>query len=189
MDINMKEELLLLVDNGDNVVGYGEKMDIHLKGNLHRAFSIFIIDPDENKMLLQRRAYGKYHSGGLWSNACCSHPKKGEEIQATIIRRVKEELGVKLDCIDSKSLRKLGKFEYYKSFGKYTEHEIDHVFISQIRCKNLSLAPDKKEVSEIKWVEITELINWIKERPNDFTVWFPNAFNLVLKENKYRMRL
>lgn len=179
---NMREELLLLVDEKDKVVGYGEKMVIHRKGQLHRAFSVFIIDLNGDRMLLQRRAFEKYHSGGLWSNACCSHPRKGEGLKMAVIRRIKEELGIDLDYIDSKLLRELGKFEYYKKFDKYAEHEIDYVFLIVVKSKEIILTPDNKEVLESKWIGIPELMEWLKERPNDFTAWFPKAFNIVLND-------
>lgn len=178
----MKEELLLLVDENDEVIGYGEKMTVHIEEQLHRAFSVFIIDLNEDRMLIQRRAFTKYHSGGLWSNACCSHPQKDEELKTAVIRRIKEELGINLDYTDSKFLRELGKFEYYKKFDKYAEHEIDHVFLIQIKSKEINLMPDNQEVSEIKWIEISELMKWVKERPHDFTVWFPKALDIVFND-------
>lgn len=172
----------MLVDEKDNVIGYGEKMIVHQKEQLHRAFSIFIFDPNKNHMLLQRRAFGKYHSGGLWSNACCSHPRKNEDIKATVIHRIEEELGISAEHINIQLLRELDKFKYYKKFGKYAEHEIDHVFLLQIESDKLHLSPNVKEISEIKWIEIPELINWLEESPNDFTAWFSKAFNIVLND-------
>ncbi|MDO5151637.1 MAG: NUDIX domain-containing protein, partial [Oscillospiraceae bacterium] len=87
-------DLLILTDEMDNEIGYADKMSVHINEQLHRAFSLFIYNEKEQKMLIHRRAIGKYHSGDLWTNACCSHPRKGEELLNSIIRRTKEELGI-----------------------------------------------------------------------------------------------
>ena len=84
--------MIILVDEQDCEIGYGEKLDVHIKAQLHRAFSIFVFDWTERKMLIQKRAEGKYHSGGKWCNACCSHPRKGEVMEEALARRLQEEL-------------------------------------------------------------------------------------------------
>ena len=94
------EDLLVLVDENDREIGWREKMEVHVAGKLHRAFSVFIFDRNQKKMLLQKRAEGKYHSGGLWSNACCSHPRKGEGMEAALSRRLEEELGFKAPALE-----------------------------------------------------------------------------------------
>src|SRR5687768_6590826 len=117
-----------------------EKMAAHEKAVLHRAFSVFIFNSDDDKMLLQQRAFVKYHSGGLWTNACCSHPKPGEETLAAAQRRLQEELGFVTD------LKKVFHFTYKASFDNgLTEHEFDHVFIGY---HNRSILPNPDEVME-----------------------------------------
>ena len=91
------EDLIIWVDENDNEIGYGEKLETHIKGQLHRAFSVFIFDWSDSTMLIQRRAIGKYHSGGLWSNSCCSHPYDGENFEDSIKRCIKNELNFDLD--------------------------------------------------------------------------------------------
>ena len=116
---------LILVDEQDNPIGTCEKMEAHRKGLLHRAFSVFIFDA-QGRMLLQQRALSKYHSGGLWTNACCSHPFPGEDNLTAATRRLQEELGF------TTSLRKAFDFYYRAAFDNgLTEHEFDHVFVGQ----------------------------------------------------------
>ena len=90
----MREKMdeLILVDLSDHEIGTMDKAEAHRIGRLHRAFSVFIVHG--GKMLLQRRNSKKYHSGGLWANACCSHPRKGESLEAAAARRLSEELGI-----------------------------------------------------------------------------------------------
>ena len=115
-------EEVVLVDEQDKPVGVMEKMQAHREGKLHRAFSVFIFN-DKGEMLLQQRAFNKYHSAGLWTNACCSHPKPNETTETAAARRLNEELGFKT------SLEKLFDFTYKASFENgLTEYEFDHVF-------------------------------------------------------------
>ncbi|MCC8081163.1 MAG: NUDIX domain-containing protein [Lachnospiraceae bacterium] len=93
------EDLLVWVDENDHEIGSGEKMDTHIRGQLHRAFSVFLFRESDGKLLIHRRAEGKYHSGGLWTNSCCSHPRRGEDLFDAVIRRMREELGFAL-CDD-----------------------------------------------------------------------------------------
>src|SRR5690349_15951298 len=114
---------VILVDENDKAVGSAEKMKAHVKGMLHRAFSVFIFNT-KGEMLLQQRALNKYHSGGLWTNACCSHPSPGEEIAASAVKRLSEELGFQT------TIEKAFEFLYKADFDNgLTEHEFDHVFI------------------------------------------------------------
>ena len=134
-------EYLILVDDKDNVIGYSEKMKAHIEKLRHRAFSIFIFDWNTKRMLLQKRAYGKYHSGGLWTNACCSHPRKEESMEDCLNERIREELGLKTDFYikDSEKCDNLfskkdviyrcGKFSYFSDYGDVCENEIDYVFL------------------------------------------------------------
>src|SRR5258708_894916 len=115
------EERVILVNDQDEEIGTEEKMCAHEKGLLHRAFSIFIYN-SKGEMLLQRRAKIKYHSGGLWTNACCSHPRKGETIEKAAHRRLKEEFG--FDC----NLKNAFSFIYQADLDKgLKEHEFDYV--------------------------------------------------------------
>lgn len=156
-------EKLILVNEGDEVTGYGEKMDVHRKGLLHRAFSVFIVNA-EGRLLLQKRASGKYHSAGLWTNACCSHPRQGEDTLAAAHRRLREELG--FDC----GLDFAYKFIYKAELDNgLTEHELDHVFTGRY---NGRVHPDAAEVSAIKWMAPEEIRTSLAHTPEAYTVWF-----------------
>ena len=183
---------LLIVNENDEIIGYGEKMEIHKKRMLHRAFSIFIYDYRENRLLLQKRADSKYHSGGLWSNACCSHPRKNELISDSLSIRLKEELGL-LRTFDVKNLDYLncfnqsddtilycGKFLYRADFTELSEHEWDHVYLYIPKNDiTMDLNINKEEASEIKWVKIDYLEKWLNEFPDDFSSWFLEAYKIV----------
>ena len=116
-------EEVILVNEQDEQTGTIEKMEAHRKALLHRAFSVFIFN-GKGEMLLQQRAMGKYHSPGLWTNACCSHPRPGEEVETAAFRRLKEEMGIET------SLKKIFDFIYRTEFDNgLTEYEFDHVYI------------------------------------------------------------
>ncbi|MBQ9059657.1 MAG: NUDIX domain-containing protein, partial [Firmicutes bacterium] len=135
----MSEEITL-VDLNDEILGYETKEEVHRSGMLHRAFSVFIVN--EGRMLLQRRNPSKYHSGGLWSNACCSHQRKGEVLTEAVHRRMKEELG--FDC----RLEEQFTFIYRTVFAEdLIEYELDHVFLG--KC-DPSLCIDPEEVAETR---------------------------------------
>ncbi len=156
------DKRIILVDEDDNVLGYGEKMEVHKRGQLHRCFSVMVVN-SEGKVLLQKRAQGKYHCPGLWSNTCCSHPYPQEDIKAAAKRRLREEMG--FDC----ELEKIGVFHYKAEFDNgLTENEIDHLFKGKYDGK---IAPDPAEVGDIKWIDIEALKKDIEENPNDYTVW------------------
>lgn len=158
-----REETLLLVTAQDEVIGYGEKMDVHRRGLLHRAFSVLIVN-SRDELLLQQRAAEKYHSPGLWTNACCSHPLKGEDTEAAAHRRLKEELG--FDC----GLDFAFKFTYRAEFDNgLTEHEIDHVFTGRY---DGPVHPDPAEVSAIRWIRYGDLQESLQQEPGIYTVWF-----------------
>ncbi len=155
-------EKIMLVDLNDQIIGSETKSVVHEKGLLHRAFSIFIINGD--KMLLQKRKSDKYHSGGLWSNACCSHQREEETLNDAVYRRMAEELGV--DC----DLNELFSFVYRTVFENgLTEYELDHVFIGEY-CGAISLNPE--EASEMRWVRFNDLKNEMKNSPELFSSWF-----------------
>ena len=158
----MKEEVIL-VNELDEAQGLMEKMEAHQKGLLHRAFSVFVIN-DANELLLQQRAFSKYHSGGLWTNTCCSHPRQSETTLAAAHRRLQEEMG--FDC----ALEKLTEFIYKAELDKgLTEHEYDHVFIGKWQGSP-DLNPD--EVAAFKWMDVDEVEADINANPDNYTVWF-----------------
>lgn len=187
----MNEELLLWVDENDSIIGYGEKMDTHIREQLHRAFSLFLFNRYDNTMLIHRRAFGKYHSGGLWTNSCCSHPRKGEKLKESVIRRMQEELGFSLPEIEcsptdmdfrTNALYELGSFQYYAAFPDCAEHEIDHVFFLAINQPEVVLSPDSSEIAEWEWLPVEQLKQRWNADPAAFTAWFPPAFDLVLQK-------
>ena len=165
-------EEVVLVDEYDNPTGAMEKIQVHREGKLHRAFSIFIFN-DKGEMLLQQRAFNKYHSAGLWTNACCSHPKPNEVTEAAAIRRLKEELGFET------SLEKLFDFTYKTSFENgLTEFEFDHVFSG---IYNGEIKINAAEVHDICYRAVDEIESNLQTHPQKFTEWFKIAFPLVKK--------
>lgn len=165
-------EYVVLVDEKDNQVGVEEKLKAHETGALHRAFSIFIYDL-KGRLLLQRRALGKYHSAGLWSNSVCSHPRPGEGLEEAAHRRLNEELG--FDC----ALAKAGAFIYKADLDKgLQEHEFDYVFIGIVG--GVSPVPNREEVEEIAWAEPSAILDDIKGTPDKYTSWFKQALELSL---------
>jgi isopentenyl-diphosphate delta-isomerase len=169
----MLTEYVVLVDERDRTVGSEEKLRAHRDGRLHRAFSIFVFNPRQ-ELLLQRRALSKYHSGGLWSNTCCGHPRLGEQTKAAARRRLREEMGFACDLEESFSFLYRAELD-----DRIIEHEIDHVFIG-----NFSGEPDPnpQEVAEFQWLGLDELRHAIKAQPEAFTCWMRVA--LVHKEWK-----
>ena len=163
----MKEEQVILVDEKDNPIGVAEKMEAHEKGLLHRAFSVFIFN-SKGEMLLQQRALHKYHSGGLWTNACCSHPNPGEDILAASQRRLKEEMGFEV------SVEKVFDFMYKTEFDNgLAEHEFDHVFAGEY---DGPVAYDKNEVMDFCFKDMKEIRNSLQTHPEKYTSWFHPAF-------------
>lgn len=155
------DKLILVVDNNDNPLTFMDKMEVHRKGLTHRAFSVVLLSPDKKKMLIQRRALNKYHSGGLWANACCSHQRQGEELEESVSLRLMEELGVKAD------LEEILKFHYRVEFENgLVEDEIDHVFMGILED---TVKPNSNEVCEVKWIDIDKLKRMDKI---DFAYWF-----------------
>ena len=168
-------EQVILVDKDDNEIGTEAKLKAHREGKLHRAFSIFVFNSDGN-LLLQKRAKEKYHSGGLWTNTCCSHPKPNESIDSNIHLRLKEELG--FDC----DLTYLRKFTYKAAFENgLIENEIDHIFTGTYNGV-VQINPD--EVSDYKWVNLKNLREDIKNSPENYTPWLKIALNLPITNFK-----
>ncbi len=165
-----KEEFVILVDEFDNPLGTMEKMKAHAGGELHRAFSVFIFN-DDDELLLQQRALSKYHSPALWTNTCCSHPREGEETKDAAHRRMMEEMG--FDC----EFEEAFSFTYLADVGSgLTEHEFDHVFIGR---SNASPRINPEEVNDWVWMTMDKLRREIKKSPEKYTVWFRIAFDQV----------
>lgn len=164
-------EEIVWVDEDDQVIGYGEKLETHKKKQLHRAFSVFVYH--DGYVLLQRRAKDKYHSGGLLSNSCCSHQRKNENMEQAISRCIKEELGVHSFAKPVE----VGVFQYLADFGKLAEHEIDHVYMTD--CNNF--IPNPLEVEEVMWVSVSQIRWMLAETPECFTPWFEKAFHFLEK--------
>ena len=163
-------EEVILVNERDEEIGIMEKMEAHRKALLHRAFSVFIFN-NKNEMLLQQRAINKYHSAGLWTNACCSHPKPGETTETAAQRRLKEELGFET------TLEKAFEFTYQTSFENgLTEHEFDHVFTG---IYNGDIDFNKHEVKDICFRSMKEIESDLQTHPNKFTAWFLIAFPMI----------
>ena len=163
MDSMNKE--LILVNKDDEVVGYATKEEAHRRGDLHRAFSVFLYH--KNRMLIQQRADDKYHSGGLWANTCCSHPIKGESLQEAVKRRLMEEAGISCE------VREAFSFVYKHEFNKNLyEHEFDHVFLGEYDGEYVI---NPKEVKAFRWIELDELMKELEERPEIYASWFKLA--------------
>tara|TARA_Y100000768_G_C23965143_1_gene677454 strand:- start:1551 stop:2063 length:513 start_codon:yes stop_codon:yes gene_type:complete len=161
-------ENVILVDEKDNQVGLMPKLEAHQKGLLHRAFSVFIFNSDY-KLLLQKRASSKYHSGGLWTNTCCSHPRDGEDIIDAANRRLNEEMGIKT------SLRKVFDFIYTAELdNNLIENEFDHVFYGVYDTDPIL---NKEEAEDYKWIDMETLKNDIENNTDQYTVWFKIAFD------------
>lgn len=168
----VKKEYLVLVDENDNPKGKEEKIKAHEEGKLHRAFSVFIFN-SKGHLLLQKRAESKYHSGGLWSNTVCSHPRPDESLIKAPHRRLKEEMG--FDC----ELKKAFKFHYKVVFDNdLTENEIDHVFIGEY---DGDVKINKDEASDYKWISLTKLKREFIENSNQYTVWLKIAIKKYLE--------
>ncbi len=168
---------VILVDERDVPIGSMEKMEVHEKALLHRAFSIFIFN-SKGDMLLHQRASRKYHSPGLWTNACCSHPKPGEDTIDAAHKRLQEEMGI------STALKKAFDFTYKAAFDNgLTEHEFDHVFVGTYEGP---ISPNKEEVSDHCFKSLQEIRDSISSHPEKYTVWFRIAFPKIeayLKNN------
>ena len=155
-------EQVILVDEQDRELGASEKLRAHAEGALHRAFSVFVFDR-AGRLLLQRRARAKYHSGGLWSNTCCGHPRPGEQTAAAARRRLREEMN--FDC----ELREAFGFVYRAELeNALVEHEYDHVFVGEFED---APAPDPSEVEEWKWMELVDLRRELREEPERYSYW------------------
>ena len=166
----MPEDDLILVDPDDREIGRGEKLDVHRRGLLHRAFSVFLFDGDS--LLIQRRAAGKYHSAGLWANTCCSHPRVGQGLAEAATIRLKEECG-----IEGVPLCETGSFLYRAVFSNgLTEYEFDHVFVGEY---GEGFSPDPEEISELRYIPLHELKRDLMEHPEGYAAWFFTALGIA----------
>ncbi len=156
-------ENVILVDTNDTPVGQMEKLKAHLKGELHRALSVLIFN-SEGEILLQQRAFSKYHTPGLWSNTCCSHPRPGEDSLEAATRRLGEEMGFTTPLIKSFD------FIYKAHFDNgLIEHEFDHVFFGTFDGEPVI---NPEEANDFKWVKLNNLMEDMRSVPENYTVWF-----------------
>lgn len=173
-------EQVILVDNEDRQIGAMEKMEVHREALLHRAFSVFIFNK-KGDMLLQQRATQKYHSGGLWTNACCSHPRPGEETPAAAQRRLQEEMGF------TTPLEKAFDFIYKVQLdNNLSEHELDHVFVGEFEG---AIVPDATEVKDYCFKSVESIFESMEMQPHKYTVWFQIAFPKVVEWMNARQKI
>ena len=165
---NSNQNLVTLVDENNNDKGNMDKMEAHKRGELHRAISVFIFNT-KGEWLLQRRAFGKHHSNGLWTNACCSHPIPGESAFEAANRRLMEEMGMKAQ------LKEIFTFTYKTEVdNNLIEHELDHVFLG---ITDDTPEINLQEVQDWRYINYPELCNEVDKNPDAFTVWFKMIFN------------
>ncbi|MCG6189196.1 isopentenyl-diphosphate Delta-isomerase [Maribellus maritimus] len=168
-----KEDFVILVDEADNEVGLLEKLEAHKNPVLHRAISVFICN-SKGEWLLQRRSFDKYHSNGLWTNTCCSHPHPGETNLDAANRRLQQEMGLQAE------LKEIFWFTYKEPLdNQLTEHELDHVFVG-FTDKHPQI--NTNEVNEWKYLNFEDLKTDIKFYPEKYTVWFKIIFERVYDE-------
>ena len=162
------EEILILVDKNDKPLGSGFKIPIHQQGLLHRAFSIFIFN-NQGELMLQQRAAKKYHSGKLWTNSCCGHPRWGENTDDAAHRRLGEEMG--MDC----KLYPVSTLVYRAQVSNnLIEHEYDHIYVGLF---NDSPKINFNEANDWKWQDTVQLEKELKNSPEQFTIWFREIIN------------
>ncbi len=160
--------MVILVDENDNQIGLMEKIEAHEKALLHRAFSVFIYN-NNNELMIQQRALHKYHSPGLWTNTCCSHQREGENNIEAGKRRLFEEMGF------STELEETISFIYKAPFDNgLTEHEYDHILVGKY---NQDPQPNPEEVSDWKWIGLDKLKQDIELNPSHYTEWFKIIFH------------
>lgn len=166
------KEFVITVDENDVPTGQSEKLEAHQKALLHRAFSVFIFN-DKGELLLQQRALSKYHSGGLWTNTCCGHPRPGENTLDAAKRRLYEEMGFTCEIEHQFTFTYRAELD-----NELTEYEIDHVYFGKF---NASPSPNKAEVNAYKWIDLKTLSSQLDEHPEHFTAWLSICFPKVLQ--------
>jgi isopentenyl-diphosphate Delta-isomerase len=166
-------ENIIVVNEFDKEIGSVEKMEAHYNGILHRAFSILIFN-SKNEILLQKRNMNKYHSPGLWTNTCCSHPRYGENLQDATYRRLQEEMGFTCE------LKEIFSFLYRAELeNNLVENEYDHVFFGIYDGK---VVINKDEADDYKWININDVKSDIKDNPEVYTYWFKVLFDRAESE-------
>jgi isopentenyl-diphosphate Delta-isomerase len=169
----MSQEFVILVDQNDNERGVMEKMQAHQLGELHRALSVFVFNSN-GELLIHQRALHKYHSGGLWTNTCCSHPRPGESTIAAANRRLQEEMGMQCE------LKEALKFIYKADVGTdLIEYEYDYVFIGY---SDDEPKPDIAEVADWKWLSPTQIREEMTNDQEIYTAWFKIVFEQVIEK-------
>jgi isopentenyl-diphosphate delta-isomerase len=168
----MPQEYVILVDEQDHELGMMEKMLAHYEGKLHRALSIFIFN-SKKQLLLQKRAIGKYHSAGLWTNTCCSHPRKNETAETAANRRLQEEMGMTCE------LKYQFNFIYKAQLeNNLIEHELDYVYTGY---SDAPPVPNAEEVSDYRYASVEEIEKDMELNPQNYTAWFKLIFERVKK--------
>lgn len=170
MEREKADTQIALVDDHDRIVGYDDKLKVHREGILHRAFSVVVVN-GQGQWLLHRRAMDKYHSGGSWTNTCCSHLTRGESMEEATRERLLSEMGISALPVFVES------FQYKAAFENgLIENEIDHVFIA---LWDGDPDPDPEEVMDWKWSHPEEIEEDLDARPEDFSAWFPMIYDLL----------
>lgn len=165
----VEKENVVLITEQDEPIGLMEKQEAHVAGVLHRAFSVFIFN-HKGELLIQQRAFEKYHTPGKWTNTCCSHPREGETYEEGASRRLQEEMG--FTC----PIEYQFDFIYKAYVGQgLTEHELDHVFKG---VYNEEPVINPEEVAAYKWIDFDELQQDVQNNPEEYTPWF----RIILKE-------
>ena len=179
--VSFDDEPLILVDEGDNEIGYRSKGDCHKgHGILHRAFSIFLFDK-QGRVLLQQRAAGKPLWPLYWSNSCCSHPRRGETMDQALHRRLREELGLEA------SLEFIYKFTYQADFGDHGgEHELCHVYIG---ASDGEVRVHPAEIADWRWVPIEEVTRELEDAPSGYTPWLKMEWTALMTQWRNRINV
>ncbi len=163
-------EQVIVIDGDDAPVGTMDKMAAHVEGVLHRAFSVFVFNT-KGQLLLQQRALSKYHSGGKWTNTCCSHPRPGEDTLLAAHRRLAEEMGMACE------LHYLFNFTYKAEVeNELIEHELDHVFYA---ISDVQPVPEPEEVAAYKYVDMETLKYELENNACKYTKWLKICFERV----------
>jgi len=177
MSAEEQRERVVLVDEHDQELGAADKSSVHADGRLHRAFSVFVFGR-KGHLLLQRRAAAKYHSGGLWTNTCCGHPRPLEPVVEAAHRRLREEMG--FDC----PLQSMLKFIYQTQLGNgLHEHELDHVLVGRFDGWPI---PNPAEAEDWCWVDVRVVTQDARIHPERYTAWFPLALGKLSEHGLLR---
>lgn len=173
-------DLVVLVDQHDAPLGTRDKLEVHRSGELHRAFSVFVFD-EQDRLILQQRALGKYHSGGLWTNTCCSHPRPGEPVEEAAARRLREEMGIHCQVLEHQFT-----FIYHAEMDNgLVEHELDHVLFARHTGE---VRPNAHEAMAWRPATDAELDHELRTAPDRFTAWLRICWPLVKERRAHRLR-